>query len=59
MRTTAEGVETAAQLERIRAEGCTEAQGYLLGRPVPAAELAEVIRRYGGDPADRTLGEAA
>jgi diguanylate cyclase (GGDEF)-like protein len=59
MRTTAEGVETAAQLERIRAEGCTEAQGYLLGRPVPAAELAEVIRRYGGDTADRTLGEAA
>ena len=57
--TTAEGVETAEQLETLRAEGCTEAQGYLLGRPVPAAELAEVIRRYGGDTADRNLGEAA
>ncbi len=29
----AEGVETAAQLEVLRAEGCTEAQGFLLGRP--------------------------
>ncbi len=37
MRTTAEGVETAAQLRRLREEGCTEAQGYLLGRPVPTS----------------------
>ena len=59
MRTTAEGVETAAQLERIRAEGCTEAQGYLLGRPVPASELPEVIRRYGAAMDGRNLGEAA
>jgi len=29
----AEGVETAAQLAVLRAEGCTEAQGFLLGRP--------------------------
>lgn len=29
----AEGVETPAQLEVLRAEGCTEAQGYFLGRP--------------------------
>mgnify|MGYP003637128769 CR=1 FL=1 len=29
----AEGVETAAQLAVLRAEGCSEAQGYLLGRP--------------------------
>jgi diguanylate cyclase (GGDEF)-like protein len=32
----AEGVETALQLERIRALGCELAQGYLLGRPQPA-----------------------
>ena len=43
MRTTAEGVETAEQLEQIRAHGCTEVQGYLLGRPVPETELGAVI----------------
>ena len=35
----AEGVETAAQLERLRSLGCDSAQGYYLGRPTPAAEL--------------------
>ncbi|MGH8816345.1 MAG: EAL domain-containing protein, partial [Achromobacter pestifer] len=32
--TTAEGVETAAQLDRLTEEGCSHFQGYLLGRPV-------------------------
>jgi len=45
MRTTAEGVETEAQLSRLRSEGCTEAQGYLLGRPGPAAEVPAVVGR--------------
>jgi diguanylate cyclase (GGDEF)-like protein len=39
MATTAEGVETREQFERVKAEGCTEAQGYLFGRPKPASEV--------------------
>ena len=36
IKTTAEGVETLDQLERLKAEGCSHLQGYLFGRPVPA-----------------------
>ena len=36
---TAEGVETPAQLEFLRAHDCDTAQGYLLGRPSPADEI--------------------
>lgn len=35
-RVIAEGIETAAQHERVRALGCDCAQGFLLGRPVAA-----------------------
>jgi EAL domain-containing protein (putative c-di-GMP-specific phosphodiesterase class I) len=43
MRTTAEGVEHEAQLARLRAQGCSEAQGYFLSRPVPNHEVPELI----------------
>jgi predicted signal transduction protein with EAL and GGDEF domain len=46
----AEGVETSAQLEFLAAESCDEAQGYLIGRPQPIAEYAELTGA--ADPAE-------
>ncbi len=41
----AEGVETEEQLEFLAAENCNEIQGYLVGRPKPIQDYAEVIGR--------------
>ncbi|WP_407180172.1 EAL domain-containing protein [Bradyrhizobium sp. STM 3562] len=41
--TTAEGVETMGQLEVLRREGCTQAQGYLFSRPCPAHEMKRML----------------
>ncbi len=41
MTTTAEGIETHDQLRLVRELGCTEAQGYLFGRPQPLAEYPD------------------
>jgi diguanylate cyclase (GGDEF)-like protein/PAS domain S-box-containing protein len=40
---TAEGVETEEQLERIKAEGCNEMQGFLFGAPMPAEDIERVF----------------
>jgi len=45
MATTAEGVETEAELAMVRELGCLNIQGYYFGRPLPVAEAREVIRR--------------
>jgi len=39
----AEGVETQEAFDALRGLGCTLAQGYLISRPVPAAELAQLL----------------
>jgi len=44
IRVVAEGVETAEQLETMRALGCDALQGYYLGRPTDAAGIAATIR---------------
>jgi predicted signal transduction protein with EAL and GGDEF domain len=45
MATTAKGVETGDQLARLRAEGCTEAQGYLFSKPRRASEVPGLLQR--------------
>jgi diguanylate cyclase (GGDEF)-like protein len=39
MAATAEGIETQDQLDKVTAQGCTEMQGYLFSRPLPAHEI--------------------
>ncbi|WP_395701433.1 putative bifunctional diguanylate cyclase/phosphodiesterase [Aquabacterium sp.] len=47
IRVNGEGVETAAQLQLLQAQGCDEFQGFLLGRPMPA----EALRHEGAEGA--------
>jgi EAL domain-containing protein (putative c-di-GMP-specific phosphodiesterase class I) len=42
MTTTAEGVETRAQLDHVRELGCTDVQGYFYSRPVPIRDLLKL-----------------
>jgi diguanylate cyclase (GGDEF)-like protein/PAS domain S-box-containing protein len=44
MVTTAEGVETKQQLEILRAEGCSQVQGYLFGPPRPVKEISALLQ---------------
>ncbi len=53
LQVVAEGVETAEQLERIRALGCDQWQGYHCCPPQPAAQLTE---RLAGDAALSSTG---
>lgn len=39
--TVAEGVESREQLDALRRDGCTHAQGFYLGAPVPAGSLRQ------------------
>ncbi len=52
--TNAEGVETTEQFERARAEGCTEAQGFLIGAARPLRDAMPMLER--GRPA--SIGDA-
>jgi diguanylate cyclase len=47
LRIVAEGVEEEAQLLRLAELGCDYAQGYLISRPQPAADLDALLHRSG------------
>lgn len=46
----AEGIETAEVLERLVELGCDVAQGYLISRPVPAAQIAPLLAQEEAHP---------
>lgn len=50
---TAEGVETPEAAQALREIGCDQAQGYFFGRPVPAADAAELLKGCSGAVARR------
>jgi EAL domain-containing protein (putative c-di-GMP-specific phosphodiesterase class I)/PleD family two-component response regulator len=47
LRVVAEGVETIAQAEFLDREGACELQGFLFSRPIPAADLDQMMARVG------------
>ena len=52
LRVVAEGVETKHAWDELTTLGCDTAQGYLLGRPVPAAELEQQLNQQAQPAAD-------
>lgn len=46
LKVAAEGVETEAQREFLVAHQCDLLQGYLLGKPLPAAEATALLTRW-------------
>jgi len=56
MTTTAEGVETQQQLDQMRAEGCTEVQGYFYSKPLPASDVAQLLYGFQNEHKRRRSG---
>ncbi len=46
VKVVAEGLETEQEMRFLVRRRCDEAQGYLISKPVPAADFGGVVRRY-------------
>lgn len=53
--TTAEGVETDRQISLLRAEGCSEIQGFRIGRPRPGPEMEEWMAAFAASRYEKRL----
>jgi diguanylate cyclase (GGDEF)-like protein len=57
LKVVAEGVETPAQLEQLRALGCDQYQGFFMSPAVPAAEIAAFAKAYSPHGAEAQSSE--
>ena len=55
LRVIAEGVETDGQLAVLADNGCDEMQGYLFSKPVPAGEIAAMLRERRALPVEKLV----
>ncbi|QKE65231.1 EAL domain-containing protein [Aquipseudomonas campi] len=46
LKVVAEGVETQAQMDFLKAQRCDELQGFLISPPLPAEQFAELLRSH-------------
>jgi len=56
LETTAEGIETEAQRDYLKAQHCTDGQGYLFGKPMPAAAFENIFCHYPEPPRRAATG---
>ncbi|MHB8473549.1 MAG: putative bifunctional diguanylate cyclase/phosphodiesterase [Gammaproteobacteria bacterium] len=56
LHTVAEGVETAAQQQFLRDQGCYAAQGYHIAKPMSAADFEQWLQSYGPQTAVSKMG---
>jgi EAL domain-containing protein (putative c-di-GMP-specific phosphodiesterase class I) len=54
LRVVAEGVETRAQLDFLRAHQCDAFQGFLFSKPLTALEASAMLRAQAGGASGRT-----
>ena len=50
MKVTAEGIETQAQLDYLKALGCDEAQGFYFSKPLPVPEFEDFVKKQSTRP---------